>query len=49
MARAAGAAADDVEQVKSDLAQLRADAESMGMTVDPVRDTIRAGARRGRC
>lgn len=43
VARAAGAAADDVEQVKSDLAQLRADAESMGMTVDPVSNTIEPG------
>ena len=36
VARAASKAADDIEQVKSDLAQIRADADHMGMAIDPV-------------
>ena len=43
VAQAASRAVDDVEQVKSDLAQLRADAKSMGMIVDPVSNTIEPG------
>ncbi len=43
VAQAAGAAADDIEQVKSRLAQLRAEAESLGMTVDPMTNTVEPG------
>jgi len=43
VARAAGKAADDIEQVKSDLAQLRAEAETLDMVVDPVSNTIEPG------
>jgi hypothetical protein len=43
VSRAAGTAADDVEQVKADLAQLRADAESQGMAVDAIGNTIEPG------
>ena len=43
VAQAAGRAADEVEQVKTDLAQLRAEAESLGMVVDPVTNTIEPG------
>lgn len=43
VARAAGMAADDVELVKSRLSQLRTEAESLGMVVDPVSNTIEPG------
>ena len=43
VARAASAAADDVEQVKSRLMQLRAEAERLGMVIDPVGNTIEPG------
>ena len=43
MSRAASRAADDIEQVKSDLAQLRSDAESLGMAVDPAGNAIVRG------
>lgn len=43
VARAASKAADDVEQVKSNLAQLRADADSLGMVIDPIGNTIEPG------
>ena len=45
VAQAAGRAADDDEQVKTDLAQLRAEAESLGMVVVPVSNTIEPGPR----
>lgn len=47
VAQAAGAAADDVEQVKSRLSQLRAEVGSLGMVVDPVRNTIEPGPGAG--
>ncbi|WP_235892316.1 alpha/beta hydrolase [Mycolicibacterium hodleri] len=43
VAQAASKAADDVEQVKSDLAQLRCDADGMGMAIDPIGSTVEAG------
>jgi len=43
VARAASSAADDVEQVKSDLAKLRSDAHRLGMVVDPVGNTVEPG------
>jgi hypothetical protein len=43
VARAASKAADDVEEVKSRLSQLRTEAESLRMTVDPVSNTIEPG------
>jgi hypothetical protein len=43
VSRAASAAADDVEQVKCDLAQLRADADSLGMAIDPIGNTVVPG------
>lgn len=43
VAQAASRAADEVEQVKGKLAALRAEAESLGMAVDPVSNTIEPG------
>ncbi|KUI48408.1 hypothetical protein AU198_20775 [Mycobacterium sp. GA-1199] len=43
VAQAATKAADSIEQVKSNLARLRAEAESLGMTIDPVTNTIEPG------
>jgi hypothetical protein len=43
VSQAASRAAEDIEQVKSDLAQLRADAEAMGMAIDPVTSTVVPG------
>lgn len=43
VSRAAASAADDIDQVKSDLAQLRADAEAMGMAIDAATSTVVAG------
>jgi hypothetical protein len=43
VAQAAKVAADDVERVKAHLAQLRSDAESLGMEIDPVTDTVVQG------
>ncbi len=43
VARAASKAADDIQQVKNDLAALRAEAESLGMAVDPTSSTVVAG------
>lgn len=43
VAQAASRAADNVEKVKSDLASLRSEADSVGMIVDPVSNTIEAG------
>jgi hypothetical protein len=43
VSKAAGKAADDVERVKSDMAQLRADAESLGMAIDPIGNTVVPG------
>ena len=43
VAQAASKAADDVEQVKSNLAQLRSEAESLGMAIDPIGNTIVPG------
>jgi alpha/beta hydrolase family protein len=40
VARAANKAADDIQQVKNDLEQLRADAASLGMRVDAASSTI---------
>jgi len=43
VAQAAGTAADDIEQVKSRLSQLRNEADRLGMIVDPVTNTIEPG------
>jgi hypothetical protein len=43
VSQAASKAADDVEQVKSDLAQLRADADHLGMAIDPIGNTVVPG------
>ncbi|MDT5196167.1 MAG: hypothetical protein QOH20_2921 [Mycobacterium sp.] len=43
VARAASVAADDVEQVKSRLAQLRSEADRLGMVVDTVSNTVEPG------
>jgi hypothetical protein len=43
VAKAARVAASDVERVKHDLAQLRADAESLDMEIDPVTDSVVPG------
>lgn len=43
VAEAAGAAADDIEQVKSRLSQLRDEADRLGMIVDPVTNSIEPG------
>lgn len=43
VAQAASRAAEEIEQVKSDLAQLRADAESLGMEVDAASSTVVPG------
>ena len=43
VAQAAGKAADDIEQVRSKLGQLRTDAERLGMAIDPVSNTVEPG------
>lgn len=43
VARAAGRAADDIEQVKSDLAQLKADVAGAGFEIDPVGNQVLPG------
>ncbi|MGJ6122334.1 alpha/beta hydrolase [Mycolicibacterium sp. Y3] len=43
VARAASKAAEDIEQVKNDLAALRAEAESLGMAIDSATSTVVAG------
>ena len=43
VAQAAGAAADDIEQIKSRLSQLRDEADRLGMIVDPVTNTVEPG------
>lgn len=43
VAQAASQAADDVDEVKGKLATLRSEAESLGMIVDPVTNTIEPG------
>lgn len=43
VAKAAGTAADDIEQVKSRLSQLRNEADRLGMIVDPVTNSIEPG------
>lgn len=43
VAQAARKAADDVEQVKSNLAQLRVEADSLGMVIDPIGNTVEPG------
>ncbi|MCV7251779.1 MULTISPECIES: hypothetical protein [Mycobacteriaceae] len=43
VARAASKAAEDIEQVKNDLATLRAEAESLGMAIDSATNTVVAG------
>lgn len=43
VAQAASQAADDVDEVKGKLATLRSEAESLGMMVDPVTNTVEPG------
>ena len=43
VSQAAGKAADDIEQVKSDLAQLRADAANAGFEIDPIGNQVLPG------
>jgi hypothetical protein len=45
VANAARSAADNIERIKSDLATLKADAESLEMEVDPVSDKVVAGPK----
>ncbi|WP_236147267.1 hypothetical protein [Mycolicibacterium sp. CH28] len=43
VADAARTAADNIERIKSELASLKADAESLGMEIDPTSDTVLPG------
>lgn len=43
VANAARSAADEIERIKSELATLKADAESLGMEIDPVSGTVVPG------
>ena len=43
VAKAASSAADDIEQIKSRLSQLRSEADRLGMIVDPVTNSIEPG------
>src|SRR4051812_6107350 len=43
VANAARHAADEIERIKSELATLKADAESLGMEIDPVAGTVVPG------
>ncbi|WP_328360453.1 TNT domain-containing protein [Mycobacterium sp. NBC_00419] len=45
VANAAGSAADEIERIKLELASLRADAESLGMEIDPVAGTVLPGPK----
>lgn len=45
VANAARSAADEIERIKSDLATLKADAESLGMEIDPVSGTVLPGPK----
>ncbi|SBS75335.1 conserved hypothetical protein [uncultured Mycobacterium sp.] len=45
VANAARSAADNIERIKSDLASLKADAESLGMEIDPVSGTVLPGPK----
>ncbi|WP_445170158.1 hypothetical protein ACTXG7_13045 [Mycolicibacterium sp. Dal123E01] len=45
VADAARGAADNIERIKSELASLKADAESLGMEIDPISDTVLPGPK----
>ncbi|WP_059021674.1 alpha/beta hydrolase [Mycobacterium sp. M26] len=45
VANAARTAADEIEHIKSELASLKADAESLGMEIDPVAGTVVPGPK----
>ncbi|MGY4712995.1 TNT domain-containing protein [Mycolicibacterium sp. CBM1] len=45
VADAARSAADNIERIKSELASLKADAESLGMEIDPVAGTVLPGPK----
>ncbi|BBZ75760.1 hypothetical protein MANY_10970 [Mycolicibacterium anyangense] len=45
VADAARSAADNIERIKSELAGLKADAESLGMEIDPISDTVLPGPK----
>ncbi|MBB3606861.1 hypothetical protein FHT40_006554 [Mycolicibacterium sp. BK556] len=45
VANAARSAADNIERIKSELASLKADAESLGMEIDPVSGTVLSGPK----
>lgn len=45
VANAARSAADEIERIKSELATLKADAESLGMEIDPIAGTVLPGPR----
>ncbi|TGD87349.1 DUF4237 domain-containing protein [Mycolicibacterium sp. CH28] len=45
VANAARSAADGIERIKSELASLKADAESLGMEIDPVSDAVLPGPK----
>ncbi len=45
VANAARSAADNIDRIKSELASLKADAESLGMEIDPLSDTVLPGPK----
>ncbi|BBX06608.1 alpha/beta hydrolase [Mycolicibacterium aichiense] len=45
VANAARSAADEIERIKSELATLKADAESLGMEIDPMSGTVLPGPK----
>ena len=45
VANAARSAADNIERIKSELATLKADAESLGMEIDPIAGTVLPGPK----
>ncbi len=45
VANAARSAADNIERIRSELATLKADAESLGMEIDPVTNTVLPGPK----
>jgi hypothetical protein len=45
VANAARSAADNIERIKAELASLKADAESLGMEIDPVSGTVLPGPK----
>ncbi|MCV7179927.1 hypothetical protein [Mycolicibacterium sphagni] len=45
VADAARSAADNIERIKSELASLKADAESLDMEIDPISDTVLPGPK----